>query len=122
VSPFSFFRREAILPSLCIDLRIAQEGEFFSRFDISHVLHVSLGENDINLLQRSILSLWVEEAAVCQYASSSFIHNNDSLDWEKEGEINGRKEKIGAPANVAHHNGSSHDDGEVPVVCQLVIL
>ena len=49
VSAYHFFRGEAIFPSLCIDLRVAQEGEFFGRCDIGHVLHVSLGEDDVDL-------------------------------------------------------------------------
>lgn len=63
MSTNSFFRREAVLPGLCINLCVTQEGELFSRFDVGHVLDVALGEYDVDLFEGSILGFRVEEAA-----------------------------------------------------------
>ena len=62
-------RRETVLASLGIDFCIAQEGELLGCVDISHLLDEALGEDDVDLLQGTVLGLWVEEVDDGQEAS-----------------------------------------------------
>lgn len=87
---------EAVPQRLALDLGIAEEGHLGSCFDIRHFLDMSLGEDDVDLLQRAVGRLWVE----------------DPDDREKTG-IDQGKEEVGAPADVGDHDGC--DPGAVLV-------
>lgn len=70
--------------------------QLLGRTHVGHLLHVTLGENQINLLERSVFRLGVEKVN----------------DGNEEG-INDCEKEVRAPSDVANHNGGDHDNEEV---------
>ena len=87
---------EAVLAGLGVNFLVGEVWELLSGGDVRHVLHVTLGEDDVDLLEGSLLGLWVEEVD----------------DWEEDGVHRG-EEEVGTPTDVGKHGWSEHDDGEV---------
>lgn len=56
-----FLGSKTVLASLGIDFRIAQEWELLSCLNVCHVLDEALGEDDIDLFQRAVFGLGVED-------------------------------------------------------------
>jgi len=55
-----FLRSEPILASFGVNLRIAQERKLLGCLYVSHFFDETLGEDDINLFQRAVFCLGVE--------------------------------------------------------------
>jgi hypothetical protein len=56
-----FLRRETIFPSLCVNLRIAQERQLLGCVDVGHLLDEALCEDDVDLFERAVFCLRVED-------------------------------------------------------------
>lgn len=64
--------------------------------DIAHLLCVALGKDDVDLFERSLCCLRVEE-----------VNDRD------EASVCCRKEEVGSPANVGDHDRRNHDNDKV---------
>ena len=104
-SPFSVFSPALNSSSLstkpyslaiCSTSPIAEIRQLEGSLDVAHVLQVALGEDDVDLLERALLGLGVEE-----------------VDDRDEAEVNAPEEEIGAPLDVGNHDWGHHDNGEV---------
>ena len=97
---FTLLRRvrdtDAILIIHSLDLIIRQPRELFSSPDISHILNITLGEDQVDFFQAAVGSLGVKEV-------------NDG----NEASIQGCEEQISTPVNTSHHYGRDHDNREV---------
>jgi len=71
-------------------------GELLGGLDVGHVLHVALGEDDVDLLEGAPRRLGIEEP-----------------DDGQEAGVAGGEEEVGGPANAGDHDGDDHDDDEV---------
>ena len=74
-----FLRSKSILTSFGVNLRIAQERKLLGCIDVGHLLDETFGENDVDLFQRAVFCLGVE----------------DVDDWEEAG-VYGGEEEVGA--------------------------
>lgn len=101
---------EAILLGLLVNLGVGQEGQLFGGVDISHVLHVALGEDDVDFFQRAVFGLGVEEPGTCQLRSVRGTRRgvNEPDDREEAG-VDGGEEEIRAPFDVRNHDRSGLD-------------
>lgn len=89
-------RSQAILDGDAFNILIREVRQFLGSAHIAHVLHVALGEDEINFLKGTPGGLGVEEVD----------------DW-KEACIDTSKEEVCTPANARNHDGSHHDNEEV---------
>lgn len=87
---------EAVLQSLDLHLLIGEPGQFTGSLDVADFLAVTLGEDNVDLLQTATGGLGVEE-----------VHDGD------EDGVPGSEEEVGSPADVGDHDRRDHDDSEV---------
>lgn len=87
---------EAILVGIGLDLLGSEVRQLLGGSDVRHVLDEALGEDDVDLLERTVRGLGVEE-----------------VDDGKEATVHDGEEEIGSPANLVDHDGRDHDDEEV---------
>ena len=64
--------------------------------DVRDVLHIALGENNVDLFERALLGLGVEE-----------------VDDGDEAEVYHGEEEVSSPLDVGNHDWGDHHDGEV---------
>lgn len=91
---------EAVLASLVGNFVVSHARKLLGSGDIADLLSVTLGEDEINLLEGAARGLGVEEVD----------------DGEEDG-VHGGEEGVGAPTvgtGSVNHDGSDHDDEEVP--------
>lgn len=88
---------EVVLANGLGDLSLVHLGELLSGLHVAHLLSVTLGENEIDLLEGTASSLGVEE-----------------VDDGDEGCVECGEEEVGSPANVGDQDGCNHDNEEVP--------
>ena len=87
---------ESVVTGSLVDLSIRKEWQLVGGLDVGHLLNVTLRENKIDLLERALLSFWVEEVD----------------EWDEQ-YVHARKEHISSPPNIINHDRHNHNDHEV---------
>lgn len=87
---------EAVLHGLLLDFLVGELGQLVGSAHVADVLGVTLGEDDIDLLQTAVGGLGVEEP-----------------DEGDEQAVEDGEEQVSTPADVGDHDGGDHDNQEV---------
>jgi hypothetical protein len=91
-----FVVEETVLPLHLLDTAGIEERQLLCSLDITHILQVTLCEDQIDLFQTALLRFWIKY-----------------VDEGQEACVDACKEKVRAPFDVVNHNRRDHDDQEV---------
>lgn len=86
-----------ILACSCVYLLVGEAWKLLSGVNVADVLAVTFGEDKVDLFQRALRRLRVEE-----------------VDDRKEDCVEDREEKVGSPTNAIDEYGRDHDNEKVP--------
>lgn len=87
---------ESVLTSHLLNFSVVEVRKFVRSSDVGHLFDEALREDEIDLFERALLGLRIEEID----------------DWKEAG-VDNSEEEVGSPLDVCNHDRRDHDDEEV---------